>query len=92
MDFFDLLIHAVNFVFPALFMATVMTAASPWLLRGRGLGLRWVVQWAVQFALGCAVLLLGLWSLGRDGKMLTYVALILVAAAAQWGLSGAWRK
>jgi len=92
MDFFDLLIHSVNFVLPAVFMATVVVAVAPWLLRGRGVGLGWGWQWAIQVAMGCAVLLVGLWGLGKDGKIATYGGLVLVATAAQWGLSAAWRK
>lgn len=92
MDFLDILFHAINFTIPAAFMATVMTSLAPWVLRRRDSGVLWRWQWLLQFVLGCAVLLLGLWVFGRDGKVLAYGGLALAATVAQWGFSGAWRK
>jgi len=40
---------------------------------------------------GCAVLVAGLIVLGRDGKMLTYAALVLGCATCQWVLVRGWR-
>jgi hypothetical protein len=39
---------------------------------------------------GVCVLLLGLWLHGQDGKMSTYIALVLVAATVEWLLQRAW--
>jgi hypothetical protein len=39
-----------------------------------------------------AVLIVGLILTGRDGKMNTYLAMVLASATVQWFLSGAWRK
>jgi len=50
------------------------------------------VQWGVQAAVGAAVLLAGLWVFGRDGKMLTYAALVLAGASCQWLLQRGWRR
>jgi hypothetical protein len=40
---------------------------------------------------GALVLLAGLWWFGRDAKMATYTALVLVMALCQWVLSRGWR-
>ena len=47
---------------------------------------------ALHSVLGSAVLLAGLWWLGHDGKMLTYAALVLVAASVQWLCLRAWQQ
>ena len=39
-----------------------------------------------------AVLVGGLWVFGVDGKMATYGACVLVAAALQWVLARGWRR
>lgn len=53
---------------------------------------RLAVQVAVNFAVGAGVLLLGLLALGRDAKMLTYLALTLAIATSQWWQLGGGRK
>ena len=37
------------------------------------------------------MLLAGLWLLGRDGKVLTYAALVLATASCQWLLQRGWK-
>lgn len=78
----DLLNHLLNFAAPALFVALVVTLAAPWVV-GRA-ALAWRVQFAIQAGLGLAVLLGGLMLTGRDGRMGSYAALVLAAAACQW--------
>jgi len=39
---------------------------------------------------GLAVLVTGLWLHGQDGKMSTYIALLLVAATAEWLMQRGW--
>ena len=41
---------------------------------------------------GVLVLLLGLWLLGNDGKMNTYMVLVLSAASLEWILSQGWKR
>jgi len=53
---------------------------------------RWWVQWLVQASVCAAVLLAGLVVWGRDGKMLTYAALVLASASVQWLLLHGWRR
>jgi hypothetical protein len=55
------------------------------------LALSWRAQVAINFVVGCAVLVAGLIVLGRDGKMLTYAALVLGCATCQWVLVRGWR-
>ena len=45
----------------------------------------------ILFGVGVAVLVAGLVVLGRDGKMLTYAALVLACATCQWFLVRGWR-
>ena len=42
--------------------------------------------------MGLGVLTAGLVLLGRDGKMLTYVLLVLAMASSQWALLGGWKR
>ncbi|MFO1211388.1 MAG: hypothetical protein U1E74_01840 [Paenacidovorax caeni] len=53
--------------------------------------LTWYAQAAINSIVGCAVLLAGLWWLGRDGRMLTYAALVLACASSRWLLLRGWR-
>ena len=47
---------------------------------------------ALQLLLGSAVLAAGLVLWGRDGKMLTYGALVLAGGSCQWWLQRGWRS
>jgi hypothetical protein len=38
------------------------------------------------------VLAAGLWVFGRDGKMATYAALVVVVGSTQWLMGGGWRS
>ena len=86
MDLVDFIWHLVGFVLPALALAPAVV------LIGRFLGLKspsarsLQAQLAINFAVCVAVLMLGLALLGKDGRMLTYGALVLASAAAE-----AWR-
>ena len=87
MPFSDLILHLLNFAAPAFFMALLLA------LMARGMfGKAASVQgfWAqagLNFVVGVAVLAVGLWVTGRDGKMATYVALVVVCGSVQWFLS-----
>ena len=52
----------------------------------------WWVQAAINFVVGAGVLAAGLVLLGRDGKMLTYVLLVLATAVSQWVQLGGWKR
>ncbi|MBP6599012.1 MAG: hypothetical protein KA216_06125 [Giesbergeria sp.] len=83
--------HLLHFVSPAAGVALVLCAGTLvfWSKRPVALCLR--AQLALNFIVGCAVLLAGLWWDGRDGQMLTYAALVLACASCQWLVLRGWR-
>ena len=92
MDFTSAIPHLFGFFLPALCLPMLLWPMAR-LAFGRPVGApRWWVQWLVQLAVCAAVLLAGLWVFGRDGKMLTYAALVLVSASCQWLLMRGWRR
>lgn len=85
----DALIHLVNFFLPALGVAALAAGLAKLLWRRelRGCGWLRLARWGA--AGGALALLGGLLVLGRDGKMLTYAA--MVAATALALLWAGWR-
>jgi hypothetical protein len=88
MTFWQLGLHLFNFVLPAMALAIFMPLAGRWVMgAGRAsLGRRM----GVHALSGLAVLVAGLWLHGQDGKMSTYIALLLVAATVEWLLQRGW--
>jgi hypothetical protein len=80
--------HLINFVAPAAFMALMLGLLSRLFAGFFGVAEvrppHWALQVALNFAIGVGVLLAGLVLLGRDGKMLTYLLLVLGTATSQW--------
>ena len=91
MDYSAALIHLLNFAAPAAALALLLVPASRLFIRNSAKTFDWWAQTAIVFAVGCGVLLAGLWLLGRDGKALTYAALVLVSATCQWILRRGWK-
>ena len=87
----DLLFHLLSFASPALFLAFILAAGGPFLLRRRPALLPWWGQMAVNAVVGLTVLALGLWHFGVDGKMATYAGLAVAMATAQWVGCAGWR-
>ncbi len=87
----DILIHVLNFIAPALWVACFLGLAARLLPQGQGAVRPWPLAWLVVALVGIATLLAGLWLSGRDGKMATYIALVLACGSAQWLLSRSWR-
>lgn len=87
MGLFAFINHASNFLAPALWMALLMPLGARFFLKKRSsaLSLKGVI--ALHFIVGCVVLAGGLVVFGQDGKMLTYLALVLTVASSQWFLS-----
>ncbi len=84
MNFFAVLAHLAGFVAPA-----VVVGLCLWLVPqkvGRGRVARWSrsIDLTVLVLAGVAVLLTGLVFFGRDGKMATYAALVLVQGTLAW--------
>lgn len=88
--------HLLNLVAPAALMALLLAALArllPGFFGPRPPAAKsWWVQAAINFAIGAAVLVAGLVLFGRDGKLLTYVVLVLATAAGQWCQLAGWRR
>ncbi|WP_225783852.1 hypothetical protein [Xenophilus sp. Marseille-Q4582] len=92
MSFLDLINHLMNFLAPAFAVALGLVAgARGWIRRAPGQP-AWWKQWIVLSATGALVLVLGLVLLGRDGRMATYLALVLACGSVQWLLLQGWRR
>lgn len=91
MDPLALLNHAVNFLAPALWLALLLPMLLKIFIKKRPLSPGFIAQAAWLFIVGSFVLGFGLVLFGRDGKMPTYVALVLLCATAQWIMLKGWR-
>lgn len=87
----DVLFHLFNFVAPALFTGMMLALAARYVLRQKSARLSLPAQAAINSIAGVAVLAAGLWYFGRDGKMATYAALVVVCATSQWLAGRHWR-
>ncbi len=88
----DLLLHLLNFIAPAAFVSVGTVALSRLAYQRRLPLLRFWPQLALNFAVCLSVLLAGLWFFGRDGKMATYAALVVLSASCQWVMVRGWRN
>jgi hypothetical protein len=86
-----LLFHVLNFLAPALAMALAMPLVGLIWQKKTAFPLKWWTQFAIVFAASALALIAGLVILGRDGKMATYLGLVLTAASTQWVLGRGWR-
>ncbi|MGA8513189.1 MAG: hypothetical protein WB821_00275, partial [Burkholderiaceae bacterium] len=92
MGFLDAANHLLNFAAPAAFVALLVTWFSRFLLPKRPVVHVYWTQTAINFIACLAVLLAGLWFFGQDGKMATYLAMVVASATAQWVLMKDWRQ
>ena len=83
--------HLLNFAAPAAAMALLLALSGRFLGSKTPVALSWWARAAIVFVVGVAVLAAGLLVWGRDGKMLTYAALVLACATCQWFLVRGWR-
>jgi hypothetical protein len=90
-----LTLHFLNFIAPALFVALcVVLAARRWpggRSAARSSRMGWGRQFAIVALVNVLVMVAGLVFFSQDGKLLTYAAMTLAAAIAQWLLMRAWR-
>ena len=84
--------HLLNFVAPAFFVALTLAILTRWMFRRSAGAPGFWAQIAVNFIAGAAVLAAGLMYFGRDGKMATYAALVVVCGTVQWFLAGGYRR
>lgn len=87
--------HLLNFMAPAALVALLLVMLSRlffgFFRSKRALPLTLWAQVAIVFIANMAILTTGLVFFGRDGKMLTYAALVLGAALCQWALLRGWK-
>lgn len=84
--------HLLNFVAPAFFVALTLAILTRWMFRRSAGSPGFWAQIAVNFIAGAVVLAAGLMYFGRDGKMATYAALVVVCGTVQWLLAGGFRR
>ena len=88
--------HLLNFVAPAALIALLLALCgrlfSGFFTSKQSFKQAWWAQAAINFVVGVGVLATGLVLLGRDGKMLTYVVLVLALAGSQWWQLRGWRR
>lgn len=87
--------HLLNFIAPAACVALLLVLLSR-LSFGlfktkQPLAHSWWTQAAIIFIVGVGILAVGLVVFGRDGKMMTYAALMLGSAVCQWVLVRGWK-
>ena len=91
MSLLGLLDHLLNFVAPALVVGLLVAALAPLLMKKARSHHTWLTQSAINSVAGLLALLVGLFFFGRDGKMASYAAMVLVCASSQWFAAKAWR-
>lgn len=87
----DIAIHLLNFGLPALAVGALMVPAARLALGPAPAAPNAWLQVAVNVGAGLLALLAGLAVFGHDGKMASYVALVLACASSQWLLRKSWR-
>ena len=86
-----LLNHAINFLAPAIWLALLLPLLARVLMKKRPLAHTLYAQAAINFVVCSMALTTGLMVFGRDGKMLTYLAMVLFGANCQWWLQRGWK-
>lgn len=79
-------LHLFNFVAPAIGLALMAGVVEMFSKKKRPMAHALIASAAMYFWVAFATLLLGLAVLGRDGKMLTYAAMVMAL-----GTLAAWR-
>jgi len=87
----DLINHLLNFAAPAVFVGVFVAFLAPWVLGRDRDNTSTVVRAAVNSGVGVVVLAAGLWFFGNDGKMASYLALVVASAASQFWLMRGYR-
>jgi hypothetical protein len=84
--------HLLGFLAPAFVLALLVALAAPLVLPRNPARPSWWFMAGLNFVAGAAVLAGGLWLFGRDGKMATYVALVIAVGTCQWLVGRGWRS
>lgn len=91
MGLFDLLIHLLNFMAPAVWVAFAVSLLGRFFMKKRPVALSLSAQVAINFVVCLVALVVGLLVFERDGKMATYAAVVLLGATSQWAMLRGWR-
>ena len=90
MNALDALWHLLHVTAPAFAVAALLSLRGPfWGSKWRFSGFFW--RFVLNTLAALLALSLGLWFLGNDGKMLSYLAMVLACASSQWCLMRSWR-
>lgn len=84
MNFLDLFWHVLDFAAPALLLGVISATAAKWLWRSALRTTPWFDLGCWAAAASLLACIAGLVITGRDGKMVTYVAMVLACAASLW--------
>lgn len=84
MNFLDLVWHILDFAAPALLLGVISATAAKWLWRGPLRATSWLQLGASAATASLLACIAGLVITGRDGKMVTYAAMVLACAASLW--------
>jgi hypothetical protein len=88
----DTVLHLLSFFAPALAVACLVALARRFMMPGRPAYLFWWAQAAINSLAGGLVLVAGLWYWGVDGKMTTYLLLVVAIATCEWACARGWRS
>ena len=80
----DLLNHLLNFVAPAVCVGLFVALVAPVMYRKTPMSRSLRAQAVINVVAGLMALLVGLMFFGRDGKMVSYAAMVLACTASQW--------
>jgi hypothetical protein len=80
----DLINHLLNFLVTALVVGTLVAVTGHFFRRKMAVARTLRAQAAINCVAGVLALGIGFWFFGRDGKMLSYTAMVLAIGSSQW--------
>lgn len=84
MEALDAFWHLLNFIGPAAGIGLLSSALGKGIWRRELRGVAWLSLSAWATSAATAAALAGLWLVGRDGRMATYLGMVAAAAIALW--------
>ncbi len=82
----DLINHLLNFAAPAVFVGSFLALMAPRVLRKSARKSIFAMGAVVNSVVGVCALATGLWFFGNDGKMASYLTLVLASSVSQFWL------